>query len=78
MLEEIRIPDIGENVVSGRVVAVHIKAGDLIAKDDTVIELETDKALVEIPSPLAGKVVKVLAREGWAGCCSFAETVVVF
>jgi pyruvate/2-oxoglutarate dehydrogenase complex dihydrolipoamide acyltransferase (E2) component len=36
-------------------VAVHIKAGDTLAVDDTVIELETDKALVEIPSPFAAE-----------------------
>ena len=64
MLKEIKVPEIGENVESGVVVAVHIKAGDTLAVDDTVIELETDKALVEIPSPFAGQVKEVLAKEG--------------
>ena len=64
MIKEIKVPEIGENVESGVVVAVHIKAGDMVAVDDTVIELETDKALVEIPSPFAGRVTEVLAEAG--------------
>ena len=64
MIEKIVVPDIGENVESGKVVAVHIKAGDSLEVDDTVVELETDKAVVEIPSPFKGKVTEVLAREG--------------
>ena len=64
MIQAIKVPEIGENVESGVVVAVHIKVGDTVAVDDTVIELETDKALVEIPSPFAGRVTEVLADTG--------------
>jgi pyruvate dehydrogenase E2 component (dihydrolipoamide acetyltransferase) len=64
MIEKIVVPDIGENVVSGKVVAVHVRAGDGVAVDDTLIELETDKAVVEIPSTAAGRVTEVLAAEG--------------
>jgi pyruvate dehydrogenase E2 component (dihydrolipoamide acetyltransferase) len=64
MIEKIVVPDIGENVVSGKVVAVHIQAGDSVAVDDTLIELETDKAVVEIPSTAAGRITEVLAAEG--------------
>lgn len=64
MIEAIKLPEIGENVESGVVVAVHVKAGDRIAVDDTVIELETDKALVEIPSPFNGRITEVLAEAG--------------
>ncbi|WP_372680618.1 2-oxo acid dehydrogenase subunit E2 [Desulfosarcina sp.] len=64
MIQAIKVPEIGENVESGVVVAVHIKTGDTVAVDDTVIELETDKALVEIPSPFAGRVTEVLAEAG--------------
>jgi pyruvate dehydrogenase E2 component (dihydrolipoamide acetyltransferase) len=64
MIKAIKVPEIGENVESGVVVAVHIKAGDTVAVDDTVIELETDKALVEIPSPFDGTVTEVLAEAG--------------
>lgn len=64
MIKDIKVPEIGENVESGVVVAVHIKAGDKVAVDDTVIELETDKALVEIPCPFDGRVTEVLAEAG--------------
>ena len=64
MAQPIKVPDIGENVASGVVVDVHINVGDMVAVDDTVIELETDKALVEIPSPYAGRIVEVLAQAG--------------
>ncbi|WP_319522884.1 2-oxo acid dehydrogenase subunit E2 [uncultured Desulfosarcina sp.] len=64
MIEAIKLPEIGENVESGIVVAVHVKEGDRIAVDDTVIELETDKALVEIPSPFNGRITEVLAEAG--------------
>ena len=64
MIEALIVPDIGEGVVSGKVVAVHITNGDAVNVDDTVVELETDKAVVEIPSTVKGLVVEVLAREG--------------
>lgn len=64
MIEAIIVPDVGEGVASGKVVAVHLNVGDLIAVDDTVVELETDKAVVEIPSTAKGKVVEVLVRDG--------------
>lgn len=64
MIEALIVPDIGEGVESGKVVAVHISKGDTVNVDDTVVELETDKAVVEIPSTVKGVVVEVLAREG--------------
>jgi pyruvate dehydrogenase E2 component (dihydrolipoyllysine-residue acetyltransferase) len=64
MIQKIVVPDIGENVVSGKVVAVHIKVGQGVDVDDTVLELETDKAVVEIPSPVKGRIVAIMAREG--------------
>ena len=76
MIEAIKVPEIGENVESGVVVAVRIKTGDTVAVDDTVIELETDKALVEIPSPFAGRVTEVLAEAGAqmnVGCFLFGR-----
>ena len=64
MLEEVKIPEISENVESGTVVSVLVKVGDMIAVDDPVIELETDKALVEIPSPYAGRIAEIPVNEG--------------
>jgi pyruvate dehydrogenase E2 component (dihydrolipoamide acetyltransferase) len=61
---EFRLPELGENVKSGDVVSVLVREGDVIAANDGVIELETDKAVVEISCPHAGKVVKVHVAKG--------------
>ncbi len=61
---EFKLPELGENITSGDVVKVLVRPGDMIAVNDGVIELETDKAVVEIPCPLAGKVAKVLVAAG--------------
>ncbi len=64
MIKEVKIPEISENVTSGKVVAVLVKPGDGIEVDDPVIEFETEKAVVEIPSPFKGRVEEVLVAEG--------------
>jgi pyruvate dehydrogenase E2 component (dihydrolipoamide acetyltransferase) len=64
MIEAVRIPEISENVESGTVVSVHVQVGDGVAVDDILIELETDKAVVEIPSTVAGVVQELLVQEG--------------
>ncbi|RJQ87935.1 MAG: branched-chain alpha-keto acid dehydrogenase subunit E2 [Desulfobacteraceae bacterium] len=64
MIQEVRIPEISENVTSGKVVKVLVKAGDMVDVDDVLIEFETEKALVEIPSTAKGKIVELLAKEG--------------
>ncbi len=64
MIEDVTIPEIGENVESGTVVSVLVKEGDRVDVDDGLIELETDKAVVEIPSTAKGRIVELLAKEG--------------
>jgi pyruvate dehydrogenase E2 component (dihydrolipoyllysine-residue acetyltransferase) len=64
MIEQITVPDIGENVESGSVVGVLVSPGDVVEKDDGIIEFETDKAVVEIPSPAKGKIIDVLVKVG--------------
>ncbi|NLF09518.1 MAG: biotin/lipoyl-binding protein [Pirellulaceae bacterium] len=64
MKTEFKLPAIGENVENGDVVSVLVREGDVIAAGDGVVELETDKAVLEIPCPLAGKVVKVQVAKG--------------
>jgi pyruvate dehydrogenase E2 component (dihydrolipoyllysine-residue acetyltransferase) len=64
MIKDIRIPEISENVTSGNVVAVLVQPGDEVRVDDTLIEFETDKAVVEIPSPFEGRITEVLVQEG--------------
>jgi pyruvate dehydrogenase E2 component (dihydrolipoamide acetyltransferase) len=64
MSEDIKVPEIGENVESGEVVGVPVKEGDMVEVDDVIIELETDKATIEIPSPVNGRIEEVLVGEG--------------
>ena len=61
---EFKLPELGENITSGDVVSVLVREGDVIAANDGVIELETDKAVVEIPCPHAGKITKVHVAKG--------------
>ena len=60
MTTEIRLPDLGDGIESGDVLDVLVREGDPIAKDQGIVELETDKATVEVPCTMAGKVIKVL------------------
>lgn len=59
MAKEFKLPDVGEGVESGTVVSILVREGDVIAVDQGVIELETDKAVVEVPSSVAGRVTSV-------------------
>jgi pyruvate dehydrogenase E2 component (dihydrolipoamide acetyltransferase) len=61
---EFKLPELGENIESGDVVRVLVREGDVIAGNDGVIELETEKAVIEIPCPNAGKIVKVHVTKG--------------
>jgi pyruvate dehydrogenase E2 component (dihydrolipoamide acetyltransferase) len=63
---DFKLPALGENVAGGDVVSVLVREGDVIAANDGVLEVETDKAVVEIPCPLAGKITKVLVAKGQA------------
>jgi pyruvate dehydrogenase E2 component (dihydrolipoamide acetyltransferase) len=62
--KEFKLPDLGEGVESGEVARVLVSEGDQIEAEQTILELETDKALVEVPSPEAGKVVSVQVKDG--------------
>lgn len=59
MTIEFRLPDLGEDVDSGEVVEVLVREGDMVEKDQILLELETDKALLEVPSPARGRIAKV-------------------
>jgi pyruvate dehydrogenase E2 component (dihydrolipoyllysine-residue acetyltransferase) len=58
------LPELGENVTAGDVLRVLVKPGDTVAKDQPVLELETDKATIEVPSSVAGQVRDVKVKEG--------------
>jgi len=64
MKVECRLPELGENIEDGDVVAVLVREGDPIRANDGVVELETDKAVVEIPCPYGGTVTKIHVAEG--------------
>ncbi|MGH9432807.1 MAG: 2-oxo acid dehydrogenase subunit E2 [Terriglobia bacterium] len=64
MPAEFRIPELGENIKSGDLVKILVKVGDTIEVDQPVIELETDKATVEVPSPVSGVVQQINVKEG--------------
>jgi pyruvate dehydrogenase E2 component (dihydrolipoamide acetyltransferase) len=64
MAFEFRLPDIGEGVVEGEVVKWLVKTGDTVREDQPMVEVMTDKATVEIPSPKAGVIKEIRALEG--------------
>lgn len=64
MAYEFRLPDIGEGIHEGEVVKWFVAKGDKINEDDTLLEIQNDKAVVEIPSPVTGTVEEILVEEG--------------
>ncbi|MGD0105663.1 MAG: dihydrolipoamide acetyltransferase family protein [Rhodopila sp.] len=60
----IRLPDVGEGVAEAEVVEWHVKIGDLVQEDGTIAAVMTDKATVEIPSPIAGRIIWMAAGVG--------------
>jgi pyruvate dehydrogenase E2 component (dihydrolipoamide acetyltransferase) len=59
-----KLPDLGEGIHEGEVTAIHVAKGDQITEGDVILEIETDKATVEIPSPFTGKVMEILVKDG--------------
>ena len=64
MATDFTLPELGENITEGDVLSVLVKAGDTVAKEQSVLELETDKATIEVPSSVAGRVVEVKVKAG--------------
>ena len=58
------LPDLGEGLTEAEVVAWHVAAGDTVTLNQVLAEVETEKAVVELPSPFAGTVVELLAQPG--------------
>jgi pyruvate dehydrogenase E2 component (dihydrolipoamide acetyltransferase) len=61
---EFRLPDIGEGIHEGEIVKWFVKAGDTIEEDDVLAEVQNDKSVVEIPSPVSGTIEEVVVDEG--------------
>jgi len=61
---EFKLPEIGEGVQEGELIKWLVKEGDLVTADQAILEVMTDKATVEVPSPVAGKISGISAKEG--------------
>jgi len=59
-----KLPDLGEGTVQAEIVAWRVKPGDSVAEDDVIVEVMTDKAAVEVPSPVTGRVVSTTGNPG--------------
>ncbi|HEU4691559.1 MAG TPA: biotin/lipoyl-containing protein, partial [Vicinamibacterales bacterium] len=59
-----KMPDLGEGTVSAEVVEWKVKVGDSVTEDQVIAEVMTDKAAVEIPSPVTGRVVSITGQPG--------------
>ncbi len=64
MAQEFKLPELGENIESADVLSVLVKPGDNIEKEQSIIEIETDKATIEVPSNISGKIKEVLIKQG--------------
>jgi pyruvate dehydrogenase E2 component (dihydrolipoamide acetyltransferase) len=64
MSTEVKLPELGENISAGDLLKLLVKPGDKIQKDQALLELETDKAAIEVPSPIGGTVSQVHVKEG--------------
>jgi pyruvate dehydrogenase E2 component (dihydrolipoamide acetyltransferase) len=63
-VKQFRLPDVGEGLTEADIVAWHVKPGDSVALNQVIVEIETAKAVVELPSPYEGVVAELLAEEG--------------
>src|SRR5687768_15000926 len=64
MPTEFKIPNLGDGITGGDVLNVLVKVGDTVAKDQNVLELETDKATIEVPTSVAGTVAEIKVKSG--------------
>src|SRR5919201_221216 len=64
MAYEFRLPDLGEGLTEGEIARWLVSEGQEIAEDDPLVEIQTDKTTVEVPSPAGGKVARILVQEG--------------
>src|ERR1700733_6317492 len=66
-LKEFKLPDVGEGLTEADIVAWHVKPGDQVEVNQIIVEIETAKAVVELPSPWDGTVARLLVEEGQTG-----------
>lgn len=61
---QFKLPDIGEGTHEADIIAWHVKVGDEVKEDDTLVEIQSDKATADLPSPVSGIVTKIIGEEG--------------
>src|SRR6266496_1493740 len=64
MVKEFKLPDVGEGLTEADIVAWHVKPGEAVEDGQVIVEIETAKAVVELPCPWDGTVARLLAQEG--------------
>ncbi|MGA9751471.1 MAG: biotin/lipoyl-containing protein, partial [Acidobacteriota bacterium] len=64
MIQEIRLPEVSENIQKADVVKVLVAVGDVVRTDQALLEVETEKAMFELPSPQGGTVREILVKAG--------------
>ena len=64
MIEEVLLPQISEGIETAQIIGILVKVGDLVKVEQSIAELETEKATFELPSPVAGKVTEIVVKEG--------------
>src|SRR3989338_8352796 len=64
MVLEFKFPDVGEGITEGEIVKWKVKEGDAVKADQHIVEIETDKAVVDIPCPKSGTILKINHKEG--------------
>src|SRR5438309_11542491 len=63
-MADFTLPELGENIAAGDVLRVLVQPGDTLTKDQPMLELETDKATIEVPSSVAGKIKEIKVKAG--------------
>jgi pyruvate dehydrogenase E2 component (dihydrolipoamide acetyltransferase) len=61
---EYKFPELGEGIHEGEILKLHMKPGDEVTDDDMFMDVQNDKAIVEVPSPVTGKVIEIKVKEG--------------
>ena len=72
---EYRFPELGEGLHEGEIIKMHIAPGQTVTDDDIIMEVQNDKAIVEVPCPVNGKVLEVLVKDGQV--CHVGEVVAI-
>ena len=65
-MKTFNLPDLGEGLQEAEIVAWHVAVGDKVVADQPLVSVETDKAVVEVPSPFSGKISRLCAEAGTA------------